>query len=280
MPGFKKSELDALGFLRPSAAPARPSAKTIALANERRVLAALADWGALKTEAVAALCFPAPRYSQGLHLAQRKLKALAAAKLILARLDVHGSRSWILSSAGATAVGATDGYALSVCGGTYNHNSLTARYLISKQVSQGYACYSEYAIAHNRAPFRTADLRKALGKIPDGILLAQAPAAPARLFALETEVAFKPMSVISKQLGTLAALNQSVRADLPHVFSGLIVLMPAHMEWHADRLASAARQRWAQCARPQELADHVLIARAELGAGWTFKGVSESILQL
>jgi len=103
---------------------------------------------------------------------------------------------------------------------------------------------------------------------------------PHRLFALETEVAIKSEGQISKQLGMLAHLGKQIRGDLPHVFSGLIALFPADMDWHAARLARAARRRWQQCPNPQKLADYVLLARAELGAGWAFKGVKESRLIL
>jgi hypothetical protein len=283
MPLFKKDELDAVGLWRkPTAAAPPQSAMVIARANAARVLAALADWGALKTESVAAVCFPPTEYSQGLQLAQRKLKALAAAKLVVPRIDAHGTRSWVLTSAGGAMAGCRHGLDLSPGGATYSHHHLGARYLISKQVNEGYACYSEYAFTRDRCPFRTRDLLAALGKIPDGILLAGSgvKGVPHRLYALETEVAIKSDKKISKQLGMLAHLGEQIRSDLPYVFAGLIVLFPAEMEWHADRLARAARRRWQQIANPQDLADHVLIARAELGAAWAFKGVSETELLL
>jgi hypothetical protein len=280
MPLFKKSELDTVGLLRRPTVHAAPSARTIARENSTRVLAGLADWGALKTEAVAALCFPAPRYSQGLQLAQRKLKDLAATKMVVPRIDAHGARSWVLTGAGGAMVGARHGYDLNPSGAKYAHTYLGARYLIFKQACQGYTCYSEHAFTHNRCPFRASDLLAALGKIPDGILLLSDGRRPPQILALETEVAIKAEAQISKQLGMLAHLGKRVRSDLPHVFAGLIVLFPAEMEWHAARLTSAARRRWSQCAAPHGLADRVVIARAELGAGWAFKGVKESKLIL
>lgn len=281
MPRFKKDELDAVGLWRKPAAPRTQSAKVIARANTARVLAALADNGALKTEGVAALCFPPSGYSQGLQLAQRKLKALAAAGLVLPRLDPHGTRSWVLTSGGGAMAGCRHGLDLSL-GATYSHAYLGARYLIFKHITEGYTCYSEYAINHNRCPLRTQDLIAALGKIPDGILLTGSGAkdSPHKLIALETEVAIKSESQVSKQLGMLSHLGKRIRSDLPYVFGGLIVLFPADMEWHAARLARAARRRWQQCSSPQGLADHVLIARAELGAAWAFKGARETRLLL
>lgn len=281
MPRFKKDELDAVGLWHKPSAPRTQPAKVIARANTARVLAALADNGALKTEGVAALCFPPSRYSQGLQLAQRKLKALAASRLVLPRLDPHGTRSWVLTSGGGAMVGSRHGLDLSL-GATYSHTYLGARYLIFKHIAEGYTCYSEYAVNHNRCPFRTQDLLAALGKIPDGILLSGSGGlgSPHRLFALETEVAIKSDAQISKQLGMLAHIGNRIRSDLPYVFSGLITLFPADMEWHAARLARAARRRWQQCPNPQELADCVLLARADLGAGWAFNGVKESRLIL
>jgi len=76
----------------------------------------------------------------------------------------------------------------------------------------------------------------------------------------------------------LAPTSAPPAADSTHVFAGLIVLFPAELEWHASRLTKAARRRWAQCAAPQELADHVVIARAKLGDGWAFKGVQDTKL--
>ena len=281
MPLFKKSELDMVGLWRRPAAPSRQSAKVAARANTARVLDALASYGALKTEAVAALCFPSPQYSQGLQLAQRKLKSLAASRLVLPRIDPHGTRSWVLTTAGSGMAGTRHGLDLSL-GATYSHNYLGARYLIFKQVTQGFACYSEHAISRDRCPFRTRDLLAALGKIPDGVLLENGSdkSSPHKLFALETEVANKTETKISKQLGMLSHLGQRIRADQPHVFSGLIALFPAEMEWHAARLARAARRRWVQSSSPQTLADHVLIARADLGPAWAFRGVRESKLEL
>ena len=279
MPLFKKSELDTVGLLRRPAVNAEAPAWAIARENTMRVLGALADWGALKTEAVAALCFPAPRYSQGLQMAQRKLKDLAVAKLVVSRMDAHGARCWVLSGAGGELVGAKDGYSLNPAGCKYTHTHLGARYLIFKQTCQGYTCYSEHAFTHNRCPVRATDLLTALGKVPDGILLLPEPVrGPPQLMALETEVAIKSEKQISKQLGMLAQLGKRISADLPHVFAGLIVLFPSEMEWHAARLTRAAHRRWAHCAAPQALADRVLIARADFGAGWAFKGVTETKL--
>lgn len=280
MPLFNTDDLQAVGLWRKPTAPATRSAKMIGRANEDRVLTALASWGALKTESVAALCYPPTRYSQGLALAQRKLRALTAAKLIVPRVDAHGTRSWVLTTAGGAMAGSRHGLDLSPGGSTYSHSYLGARYLIFKHVSEGYTCYSEYAFTHNRCPFRARDLLAGLGKIPDGILLAGGNGSPHRLYALETEVAMKSENKISKQLGMLAHLGKQISSDLPHVFAGLIVLFPAEMEWHSNRLARAARRRWQQCANPQDLADHVLVARAELGAAWAFKDVSETKLQL
>jgi hypothetical protein len=272
MPLFKKSELDTVGLLRRPTVHAEASAWAIARENTMRVLGALADWGALKTEAVAALCFPTPRYSQGLLMAQRKLKDLAAANLLVSRIDAHGARCWVLSGAGGAMVGAKYGYSLNPAGCKNTHTHLGTRYMFFKQVCQGYTCYSEHAFTHNRCPVRTSDLFTALGKVPDGILLLPgAVRDPPQLLALETEVAIKSEAQISKQLGMLAQLGKRVCPDLPHVFAGLIVLFPAQMEWHAARLKRAARRRWSQCAAPQALADRVLIARADLGAGWAFK---------
>jgi hypothetical protein len=105
-------------------------------------------------------------------MAQRKLKNLAASKLVIPRLDAHGTRSWVLSTAGAALVDAQDGYELNPAGGTYSHHHLGSRYLIFKQATHGYACYSEHAFTHNRAPFRASDLLATLGKVPDGINVA------------------------------------------------------------------------------------------------------------
>jgi hypothetical protein len=279
MPLFKKDELDTVGLLRRPTVHATPSAGTIARENSSRVLTALADWGALKTESVSALCFPATRYSQGLQLAQRKLKALAAAKMVVPRVDAHGSRSWVLTAAGGAMVGSRHGYDLNPAGAKFSHTHLGARYLIFKQVNEGYTCYSEHAFTHNRCPFRSPDLIAALGKIPDGVLLTGGQRAP-QFYALETEVALKSEALISRQIGALANLGKRLCPGLPHVFAGLIVLFPAEMEWHAARLASAARRRWSQYPKPQELADRVVIARAEIGAGWAFKGVKETKLIL
>lgn len=279
MPLFRKDELDTVGLLRRPTVPATAPGQTRARENARRVLTALADWGALKTESVAALCFPPGQYLQGLQLAQRKLKALASAKMISPRIDAHGSRSWILTATGGAMVGSRHGFDLSPAGSKYSHTHLGARYLIFKQVSQGYTCYSEHAFTHNRCPFRTSDLIAALGKIPDGVLLTGGPKAP-QFYALETEVAIKSEAIISRQIGILDRLGRRLCPSLPHVFAGLIVLFPADMQWHASRLASSAKRRWAQCAKPQELADRIVIARAELGAGWAFKGVTETKLIL
>jgi hypothetical protein len=177
-------------------------------------------------------------------------------------------------------VGTQHGYDLNPAGAKYSHTHLGARYLIFKHVTQGYTCYSEHAIIHNRCPVGTDDLVRALGKIPDGLLLSHVPGAPPRIFALETEVAYKAPTIVSRQLGMLSHLGLKLRSDLPHIFSGLIVLMPAEMEWHVQRLVNVARRRWAQRPRPQDLADHVLIARADLGASWSFKGANESKLLL
>lgn len=167
-------------------------------------------------------------------------------------------------------------------GATYSHTYLGARYLIFKHLTEGYTCYSEYAVNHSRCPFGTLDLVAALGKIPDGIMLSGSGTkdSPHKLIALETEVAIKSDSQVSKQLGMLSHLGKRIRSDLPYVFGGLIILFPAEMEWHAARLARAARRRWQQFPNPQGLADYVLLARAELGAGWAFKGVRESRLIL
>jgi hypothetical protein len=280
MPLFKKSEIDTVGLLRSPTVHVARSSQIVARENSIRVLGALADWGALKTEAVAALCFPASRYSEGIMMAQRKLKDLAATKLVASRIDAHGARCWVLSGAGGALVGARDGWDLNPAGAKYSHTYLGARYLIFKQACQGYTCYSEHAFTHNRCPFRASDLLKALGKIPDGILLLSGDRGPPQLIALETEIAIKSEAKISKQLGMLAHLGERVRSDLPHVVAGLVILFPAEMEWHASRLTSAARRRWSQCAARNELTDRVVIARAELGAGWAFKGVKESKLIL
>ena len=214
MPLFRKSELDTVGLLRRPTVKAAVPAAVISRANTMRTLGALADFGVLKSESIAALCFPAPRYSQGLLMAQRKLKNLAASKLVIPRLDAHGTRSWVLSTAGAALVDAHDGCELSPGGSTYSHHFLGARYLIFKQVCQGYTCYSEHAFTHNRAPFRASDLLATLGKVPDGILLlpggnpratgASATQQKPQLFALETEIAIKAEHQISKQLSMLA----------------------------------------------------------------------------
>jgi len=288
MPLFKKS--DTVGLLcRPTVKAAVPAA-AISRENTMRTLGALADFGVLKSESIAALCFPAPRYSQGLLMAQRKLKNLAASKLVIPRLDAHGTRSWVLSTAGAALVDAHDGCELSPGGSTYSHHFLGARYLIFKQVCQGYTCYSEHAFTHNRAPFRASDLLATLGKVPDGILLlpggnpratgASATQQKPQLFALETEIAIKAEHQISKQLSMLAHLGKQVSRDLPHVFAGLIILFPADLEWHAARLKRAAENRWGQLAAPQALADRVVLARAQVGDGWAFKGVQETKLNL
>jgi hypothetical protein len=111
-------------------------------------------------------------------------------------------------------------------------------------------------------------------------VVASPPQQTPQVWALETEIAIKPEHQISKQLSILVHLGKRVFRDLPHEFAGLIVLFPADLEWHAARLKKAAENRWGKLAAPQALADRVVIARAQVGAGWAFQGVEETKLIL
>jgi hypothetical protein len=271
------SHSDLAGMLRSKPAPV--SARARAEAQAQKIRSLISMHGHLKTEHIAAHCWPSRYFTQGLQMTQRALAREAALGNIKSRTNAHGTRSWILTRAGAMTVGAGHGYALACSGSSFSHHSLTSRFIIHKEVSEGFTVWHEHALTHGKSPITGQQLCRAYGKQPDAILIAP----DNRFYWVETEISAGKAYSTLQAIAGLAAYCDGRRVDpsLPYTFSGLYLVFDEAMEWHATRLAHCARMRWSQLGiAANTLASRIVLARISVGPQWGWRGCRESCISL
>jgi hypothetical protein len=255
------------------------SPKAQRVANEVRVLNAVANHGTLSASLLGAACWPSSKASVGLQMAQRTVRRLCAEGALKARRSGHGGLTYVLTKSGATIVGAKHGYDHACSGGTYTHHLLTSSWAIHHGAKR-FRCFTEHAFTHGRAPLTAKQLVDFCGRQPDAICIGPGPLNT--VWFAETELAAKSSPAVQAICGVVATrLGCRIADGLPYVFGGLFVVMSAEMEWHARHFERCARARWGQSAAVQRstMSEHIVLSRVESGpTSWKWKGCTDSRL--
>jgi hypothetical protein len=154
----------------------RPDGRIIAAKNERGVLELIRKYGHIRCAEIARSEWSESTQVVAEKMASRTSRRLVAMKQVMVRRNALGGRSYVLARAGvrrlrAWGLDAEPGYDISsVSGPQCYHRTLATRYLVERSVA-GHQSFGEYALAKGWAPINHSDLRRAFGKIPDGIVI-------------------------------------------------------------------------------------------------------------
>src|SRR5260221_12030074 len=207
------------GLIRRPPPVASPKARR--LANEVRVLNAVANHATLSTSLLRAACWPHSAPSVGLQMAQRSVKRLCFEGKLKARRSGHGGLTYVLTKSGATIVGQKHGYDPACFGGTYTHHLLTSSWVIHHGAKR-FRCFTEQAFTHGRAPLTAKQLVDFCGRQPDAICIGPGPLNT--VWFVETELAAKSSAAAQAICGAVATpLALRIADDLPYVFGGSLV---------------------------------------------------------
>lgn len=258
---LEATELGAL--LRPASRRRHvPSAIERSVANGLKVLAALADFGALTCADLAAACWPRTVYGE--QMAQRTVRALLRAGQVAERTSSLGTRVLVLTRPGAAALevrgtAAHHGLDLAVGGANYRHSALTAAWCIRRRLL-GFDVYTERAIASGRAPVSREVLFKRFGKHADAALIRGD-----NLYLCETESAPKGSRQLMRICAIAERVGRRVDPEGPLALAGVFVLFDAD-ENHGARVAKAANELWKDRSpdERERLAGRILLSRVAL----------------
>jgi hypothetical protein len=267
------------GLLRaPAPRPKQPTSRERAAMNKHRVLCAVAEHGHLRCTDLAAACWQGARFGE--QMAQRTVRALVESGELKPRANALGGTSFVLTRPGAAAlevrgIAAHHGLDLAVNGPTFRHTALTSRWCIHKQ-AQGFQAFTEYAIANGRAPLSREALFKRLGRHVDAALIKGD-----KLYACETESAPKATAELMRIAAMAEHVGRKLHPDMPYMLAGVFIVFDAEQN-HAQRIAKAARGRWARCSAADQatLAGRITLARVSLGLPLVWRGCSEERLTL
>lgn len=256
-----------------------PSPKAKAEAHRIAALKALRHWGHLRCTDLARILWPNAKYAE--QLAQRLMLRLDQERgEVISRLNALGTRSYVLTRRGASALDAM-GFAAhhgmelsSVGGATFIHRTLGTAVGILK-AHQGFDAYGEHAIAQGMAPTRREALVNRYKKLPDMLLVKGSKAT-----WLEVEASAKPLAELRACTRIASAVGQPLTPGSPITLAALAFAFGAS-QGHAQRIARAAREEWRDVppAVRQRLSAGVALWHIDLGPSLRWQGLHESSLQ-
>jgi len=144
--------------------------------NEIAVLLALRDYGHLRLNEIGLRVWPAGSPESQRLMAHRTVKRLVAGQYVASRQNALGGQSYILTERGANRLRglgypAVCGVDLSsVSGPQFWHRTLGTRACLELE-RQGRLAYGEYTLHRSFAPVDPFELKAALRKLPDGLVL-------------------------------------------------------------------------------------------------------------
>lgn len=144
--------------------------------NEIAVLLALRDYGHLRLVEIGLRVWPNGSPESQRLMAHRTVKRLAGDSFVAKRQNAVGGQSFILTERGANRLRGLGYKAVcgvdlsSVSGPQFWHRTLGTRACLELE-RQGKTVYGEYTLHRHHAPVDPFELRRALRKLPDGLVL-------------------------------------------------------------------------------------------------------------
>lgn len=263
--------------------PAQKDNRIQAKENDIAVLLALRDYGHLRLAEIGLRVWPRGSPESQRLMAHRTVKRLVAGQFVAGRQNALGGKSFILTERGANklrGLGYTAACGVdlsSVSGPQFWHRTLGTRACLELE-REGKLAYGEYTLHRHFAPVDPFELRKALKKLPDGLILEDGHkhghgAGEKAAYWLEVESSYKR---IDQYIAILAMFKSMAGTEIGSagVYLERLCFVYAPAQGHERRLLTAIRKFLTeeQVTDPNRFMSEIMMLRCHVDPPFVWRG--------
>lgn len=264
--------------------PTQKDGRTIADANDFRVLMAVRLFGHLRRPDIAMAGWPESSSKSAYIMACRTVTRLLKGGLLLEKPNTLGSTSLVLAAKGVARlrdydIHSQEGYDLAFDGPQFFHRTLGTCYLLEKARS-GNEVFGEFAILKGWGPVRKQEFKDRFNKIPDGLITytkgTMGYASGIRPTDwIEVESAYKPYDELKKSFGLLTG-STSLDKDGQVVLHKLVFVFDGRHN-HEKRVMRGIKRFLEQNTHltPEYFLQEIILAKCFVDPPFVWRGCTE-----
>ncbi len=264
--------------------PTETDGRSVADANEARVLRVIRLFGHLRRPEIAMAAWPSSSSRSAYIMACRTVARLLEGGLLLERPNTLGGTSLVLAAKGVARlrdfdIHSQEGYDLAFDGPQFFHRTLGTCYLLEK-AKAGNEVFGEFAILKGWAPVLKSHFKEQFRKIPDGLITYSRgsfgfSSSIRPTDWVEVESAYKPYEELRKAFGVLTN-SPNLDKDGRVALHKLVFVFDARQN-HEKRVMRGIKRFLQENPQlsPDLVLPEIILAKCFVDPPFVWRGVSE-----